>query len=215
MMDSENQRSPLSSLPNGDDSDWSYAMRRDMQEIVPGLFLGPYAAAMKCKKCILQQHNITHIVCIRHKVEAHFIRPNFPDLFRYLVLDVADVSTENIIQLLPQVRDFIDSCFACGGKVLVHGNAGISRSAALVIGYIMEKHGLSYKQAFVYVQQRRFCINPNEGFTQQLIEYEPIYQARRCLDPSAACCMTGSLKRKCEFDCENELFINPSTLPMT
>lgn len=27
--------------------DWAYQMRRQMQEIVPGLFLGPYAAAMK------------------------------------------------------------------------------------------------------------------------------------------------------------------------
>ncbi len=34
------------------------------------------------------------------------------------------------------------------------------------------------RQAFYYVQQRRFCINPNEGFAQQLSEYEPIYKAR-------------------------------------
>ena len=27
--------------------DWTYTMRREMQEIVPGLFLGPYAAAGK------------------------------------------------------------------------------------------------------------------------------------------------------------------------
>ncbi|XP_045185621.2 serine/threonine/tyrosine-interacting protein-like isoform X2 [Mercenaria mercenaria] len=178
-------------------------MRRDMQEIIPGLFLGPYAAAMKSKKACLQQHNITHIVCIRQSIEANFIRPNFPDLFRYLVLDIADVSTENIIQYIPQVRDFIDSCYDCGGKVLVHGNAGISRSATLVIGYIMEKYGLSYKNAYVYVQQRRFCINPNEGFSQQLIEYEPIYRARQCLDITDTTHTTGSMKRKCQFDTDD------------
>jgi len=31
------------------------------------------------------------------------------------------------------------------------------------------------------VQQRRFCINPNEGFMTQLREYEPIYQAEKTL----------------------------------
>nr|XP_058943771.1 serine/threonine/tyrosine-interacting protein-like [Pocillopora verrucosa] len=63
------------------------------------------------------------------------------------------------------------------GKVLLHGNAGISRSAALMIAFIMETYGLNYRDAFHYVQQRRFCINPNEGFVQQLMEYEPIYLA--------------------------------------
>ena len=38
------------------------------------------------------------------------------------------------------------------------------------------------RQAFHYVQQRRFCINPNEGFAQQLSEYEPIYKARLTLE---------------------------------
>jgi len=31
------------------------------------------------------------------------------------------------------------------------------------------------------VQQKRFCINPNEGFMSQLREYEPIYQAEKTL----------------------------------
>jgi serine/threonine/tyrosine-interacting protein len=29
------------------EEDWKYAMRREMQEISPGLFLGPYAAASR------------------------------------------------------------------------------------------------------------------------------------------------------------------------
>lgn len=203
-MNSEDRILHLNEPLTAEDTDWSYVMRREMQEIVPGLYLGPYAAAMKTKKCHLQEHGITHIICIRQSIEAHFIRPNFQESFKYLVLDIADVSTANIIQLLPQVRDFIDSCYASGGNVLVHGNAGISRSAALVIGYIMEKYGLSYKEAYVHVQQKRFCINPNEGFTQQLIEYEPIYRARRCLDPAAANCSTGCMKRKCQFDSEGD-----------
>jgi serine/threonine/tyrosine-interacting protein len=65
-------------------------------------------------------------------------------LFRYLVLSIADTVTENIIQHFQKVRRFLDDCFAAGGKALVHGNAGISRSAAVVLGYIMERYNLNY-----------------------------------------------------------------------
>lgn len=37
------------------------------------------------------------------------------------------------------------------------------------------------RRAYTIVQQRRFCINPNEGFMTQLKEYEPIYQAQKTL----------------------------------
>ncbi|XP_002730853.1 serine/threonine/tyrosine-interacting protein B-like [Saccoglossus kowalevskii] len=165
--------------------EWAYTMRREMQEITTGLFLGPYAAAMKSKKQALKDMHITHIVCVRQQIEANFIKPNFSDDFIYLVLDVADKPTENIIKHFVLAKEFIDNCFNLGGRVLVHGNAGISRSAALVIAYVMETYGLTYRDAFRYVQQRRFCINPNEGFVHQLMEYEAIYQARL---------MTGSLE---------------------
>uniref|UniRef100_A0A8C6D9I1 Serine/threonine/tyrosine-interacting protein n=1 Tax=Moschus moschiferus TaxID=68415 RepID=A0A8C6D9I1_MOSMO len=151
-----------------DAEEWTYPMRREMQEILPGLFLGPYSSAMKSKLPILQKHGITHIICIRQNIEANFIKPNFQQLFRYLVLDIADNPVENIIRFFPMTKEFIDESLQSGGKVLVHGNAGISRSAAFVIAYIMETFGMKYRDAFAYVQERRFCINPNAGFVHQL-----------------------------------------------
>ncbi|XP_015605613.1 serine/threonine/tyrosine-interacting protein isoform X2 [Cephus cinctus] len=151
------------------------------QEVVPGLYLGPYSAASRSKLQSLLEHGITHIVCVRQDIEAHFIRPNFPDTFKYLILDIADTATENIIQHFQRVKTFIDESLKSGGQVLVHGNAGISRSAALVLAYVMETYGLTQTEAYAIVQQRRFCINPNEGFMAQLREYEPIYQAQKTL----------------------------------
>ncbi|XP_077989228.1 serine/threonine/tyrosine-interacting protein B-like [Glandiceps talaboti] len=171
-------RFPILPMEYEDSPEWAYTMRREMQEIIPGLYLGPYAAAMKSKKQSLKEHSITHIVCVRQNIEANFIKPNFPEDFKYLVLDVADRPTENIIRHFVVAKEFIDDCLNKGGRVLVHGNAGISRSASLVIAYVIETFGLSYKDAFRFVQQRRFCINPNEGFAHQLTEYEAIYQAR-------------------------------------
>lgn len=200
------------SLPQckDDAEEWTYPMRREMQEVLPGLFLGPYSSAMKSKLPILQKHGITHIICIRQNIEANFIKPNFQQLFRYLVLDIADNPVENIIRFFPMTKEFIDGSLQNGGKVLVHGNAGISRSAAFVIAYIMETFGMKYRDAFAYVQERRFCINPNAGFVHQLQEYEAIYLAKltiQMMSPlqierslSVHSGTTGSVKRTYEDD---------------
>ncbi|KAM4602622.1 serine/threonine/tyrosine-interacting protein isoform 2-T2 [Polymixia lowei] len=210
-MDEENKLQ-FPSLPASKEDllDWAYPMRREMQEILPGLFLGPYSAAMKSKLPILEKQGITHIVCVRQDIEANFIKPNFPHTFRYLVLDIADNPVENIIRFFPMTKEFIDSCLETGGKVLVHGNAGISRSAALVIAYLMETFGMKYRDAFSHVQERRFCINPNVGFVHQLQEYEAIYLAKltiKMMSPmqlgrpfSLQAGVPGSRKRSLEED---------------
>ena len=64
---------------------------------------------------------------------------------RYLVVDVKDSVTENIIHHFQKVKTFLDDCFSSGGTALVHGNAGISRSAAIVLAFIMQKYCLSYE----------------------------------------------------------------------
>ncbi|KAM9577773.1 LOW QUALITY PROTEIN: serine/threonine/tyrosine-interacting protein-like [Trichechus inunguis] len=200
----EDMKLEFPSLPKrkDDTEEWSYPMRGEMQEILPGLFLGPYSSAMKSKLPILQKHGITHIICIRQNIEANFIKTNFQQLFRYLVLDIADNPVDDTTLFFP--NEFIDGSLQTGGKVLVHGNAGISRSAAFVIAYIIETFGMKYRDAFAYVQERRFCINPNTEFVHQLQEYEAIYLAKLTIQmisslqierSSVHSGTTGSLKR--------------------
>ncbi|KAL3266695.1 hypothetical protein HHI36_010857 [Cryptolaemus montrouzieri] len=185
-------------------SGWNYAMRRSMQEIIPGLYLGPYSAAQKqCQKHLIEA-GITHIICVRQDIEAHFIRPQFTDTFTYLTLDIADNVTENIIRFFPLVKRFIDDALMKNFKVLVHGNTGTSRSATLVLAYIMEKFGLSSLEAYRYVKEKRGCINPNDGFVAQLTEYEPIYRARQTLERGETSCDNRKLKRKSEHLCDTD-----------
>ncbi|XP_062274276.1 LOW QUALITY PROTEIN: serine/threonine/tyrosine-interacting protein [Scomber scombrus] len=199
--------------------DWDYPMRREMQVgkrrllfVVGSLLLisCPWQCFISHQLPILERQGITHVVCVRQDIEANFIKPNFPHTFRYLVLDIADNPVENIIRFFPSTKEFIDSCLTTGGKVLVHGNAGISRSAALVIAYLMETFGMKYRDAFSHVQERRFCINPNVGFVLQLQEYEAIYLAKltiKMMSPmqlgrsfSLQAGMPGSRKRSLEED---------------
>jgi len=179
--------------------DWTYTMRRTMQEIIPGLFLGPYAAAGKSKLEELQRAGITHIACVRQENEKSFIRPNFPEEFHYLVVTLADNFKESIIPKVREVKTFIDECLHHGGKVLVHCNDGMSRAPSLVIGYIMQTCGLTYRAALIYVQDRRFCVQPSLGFESQLIEFEPIYKAQVLTNPH-----NGGPKRKRDRDDESD-----------
>lgn len=149
-----------------------------MQEIVPGLFLGPYASATKKSLGEMLAANLTHVVCVRSSQEAHLIRPNHEEHFNYLTVDMEDSKFQSLIPILKIVHNFIEQCLNTGGKVLVHGNLGMSRSGALVVGYIMAKYGVSLKKAATYVESKRFCIDV-ATFRQQLSEYQPIYQATR------------------------------------
>lgn len=60
----------------------------NVQEVVRGLYLGPYSAASRSKLDSLLERGITHIVCVRQNIEAHFIKPNFPDQFKYVTFRI-------------------------------------------------------------------------------------------------------------------------------
>lgn len=162
---------------------WDYFCDTNMQEIIPGVFLGPYAAAQIHCLSNLVDKGIRYIICVRQDIEAHIIRPQISDpSFTYLTLDIADQVTENIIRFFPKVKNFIDEAHSKNFKVLVHGNNGNSRSATLVLAYVMEKFGIGLNEALNFVKTKRASVNPNEGFCAQLSEYEPIYKARQTLN---------------------------------
>jgi serine/threonine/tyrosine-interacting protein len=87
-----------------------------------------------------------------------------------------------------------------------YSNAGICRSPAFVIAYIMEKQNCDFQTAFQYVQDKRFCLNPTDPFRFQLKEYEPIFAAREAM-MSADAVMDASAKgekRKPDGDVEED-----------
>ena len=84
----------------------------------------------------------------------------------------------NLISLAGQVLPlFFGFFFFCS-------NAGVSRSATIVIAYIMKYQKLKFEEAFTFVKQRRLVkffsfnkinrakIQPNQGFIKQLKQYE-------------------------------------------
>ncbi|KAM7154299.1 dual specificity protein phosphatase 19 isoform 2-T2 [Macrochelys suwanniensis] len=58
------------------------------------------------------------------------------------------------------------------GVVLVHCNAGVSRAAAIIIGFLINSEGLNFARAFSWVKNARPAICPNPGFMEQLHKYQ-------------------------------------------
>lgn len=69
--------------------------------------------------------------------------------------------------------DFIsDSVKNSKGRVLVHCQAGISRSATICLAYLISRHRLRLDEAYEYVKKRRSVISPNFNFMGQLLTWE-------------------------------------------
>jgi len=62
-------------------------------------------------------------------------------------------------------------------RVLVHCFAGMSRSATIVIAYLLATTPMTTEEATEFVRSKRSVIRPNYGFTNQLKEYERRYFA--------------------------------------
>eukprot|EP01127_Copromyxa_protea_P016205 TRINITY_DN477_c0_g1_i1.p1 TRINITY_DN477_c0_g1~~TRINITY_DN477_c0_g1_i1.p1 ORF type:complete len:134 (-),score=18.66 TRINITY_DN477_c0_g1_i1:32-433(-) len=59
-----------------------------------------------------------------------------------------------------------------GSGVLIHCQAGISRSASFVIAYLMKHHSMTLREAYFLVKEKKPDIQPNKGFMAQLVDYE-------------------------------------------
>jgi len=98
-----------------------------------------------------------------------------PDDFTYKHVCIEDNEGENIGQYFESCYDFITSAT---GPVLVHCHAGMSRSASIVIYYLMRSQNLTYADAYALCKSKRKCIGPNTSFVQQLqsVSFTPLHE---------------------------------------
>lgn len=80
-------------------------------------------------------------------------------------LDLPETIFESV---LDESIEFIRRCTELEFPVLVHCNAGVSRSSSVVIGYLIRECHLPFDEAFRAVKLKRPAIQPNAGFLKFL-----------------------------------------------
>jgi protein-tyrosine phosphatase/rhodanese-related sulfurtransferase len=140
-------------------------------EILPRfLYLGSQDHAHNAE--IVDVLKITHILnCTKNSHNA------FPNKVIYKRVFVEDTETEKISLYFQKAFEFVEEALDenMRGKenvVLVHCAQGVSRSATIVIMFLMRATGMSVDDAKEFVKQQRNIIEPNEGFLKELRDFD-------------------------------------------
>lgn len=79
---------------------------------------------------------------------------------------------ENLIADFIPAFAFIDEARSAGRNILVHCQCGVSRSASLIISYVMKINRMTLNQAYEFVKDKSPYISPNMSLVYQLVEFE-------------------------------------------
>ncbi|XP_072481637.1 dual specificity protein phosphatase 4 [Notamacropus eugenii] len=142
-------------------------------EILPFLYLG--SAQHAARRDTLDALGITALLNVSLDCPNHFEAH-----YQYKCIPVEDNHKADIGSWFMDAIEFIDSIQARQGRVLVHCQAGISRSATICLAYLMMKKKVRLEVAFEFVKQRRSIISPNFSFMGQLLQFESQVLAMSC-----------------------------------
>ncbi|KAM9330001.1 dual specificity protein phosphatase 4 [Gastrophryne carolinensis] len=158
-------------------------------DILPFLYLG--SAYHAARRDMLDTLGITALLNVSSDCPNHF-----EGHFQYKSIPVEDNHKADISSWFMEAIEYIDSVKDNHGRVLVHCQAGISRSATICLAYLMMKKRVKLEEAFEFVKQRRSIISPNFSFMGQLLQFESQVLTTTCATEAASPSATLLERRK-------------------
>jgi len=161
----------------------------DLDLVSPGIFVGAYSAA--ARPAVLRARKIEVVLTV-----ARGLSLTLPADIEHHAIDVADEPDADLLAHLPRALELLRGARRAGRRVLVHCFAGVSRSVAVVLAFLMADPGFQLRAAlaarrpsseatdtegsaalpllaaaFKQVALARPRIAPNPGFMRQLVAY--------------------------------------------
>lgn len=135
-------------------------------KILPFLYIGNERDAANLDR--LRELGITHVLNVTSGIPLHFEDQGII----CKRLPASDSGFQNLKQYFTDAFAFIEEVRMSKGKVLIHCQAGVSRSATITIAYIMKHSQMKMIDTFRFVKAKRPIIAPNFNFMGQLLELE-------------------------------------------
>ena len=118
---------------------------RSMDLVYPGIYVGEEEAARNTVK--LQQEGITHVLNTA-KGTTKFHSSIHPSIYEkahitFKAIEASDMESFPLNMHFDETSDFIEDVLSGGGKVLVYCKVGASRSATIVLAFLMMKRQMT------------------------------------------------------------------------
>ena len=139
-------------------------MLSDINQITDTIYLGNIEGAFDIKK--LKSLGIRKVLTVMSAFGNHYNNHEFV----HKSIEIDDAYDENVIKHFKECFLFMEG----SDKVFVHCAAGMSRSATVVIAYLMWKKKMSLNDAINFVKKKRPVISPNLSFMKQLETFQEL-----------------------------------------
>ena len=124
----------------------------EIARLVGNLFISSYEAATNID--MLKSPSVTHVLSL------DTVKPCLDSTLEQLFICVSDQPTSDILSLLPAALQFLGDSLQ-GGGVLVHCRHGVSRSAAVVMAWMLKEEGGSVETVLDKLVMVREQCRPN------------------------------------------------------
>ncbi|CAJ1016590.1 putative Dual specificity phosphatase, catalytic domain containing protein [Leishmania shawi] len=124
---------------------------------------------------LLKQHKIRYVLNVAKELipteEEKMIAQNNDIISEWIPM--SDSHSQDVSEHLLKAFRFIERARSEHVRVLVHCRRGISRSAAIIVAYLMASENRTYDDALRFVTERRSCVSLNLAFRERLSEFVP------------------------------------------
>lgn len=140
-------------------------------KIKDALFLGDKDSSQDLD--FLLTSKITHII----NVASQEVKEEWASIgIIYLSFPFQDVHNENMFrsrgEVFVQCFEFVEKTLELGESVLVHSVKGESRSACIVLAYLMQKYSWALSKSLEFLNSRKPDCKINTSFLAQLVVFE-------------------------------------------
>lgn len=149
-----------------------YPVKNPIDHVVDNIYIGDLRASDDL--LLLKQKGITHVINCAKNIPRFFGKE-----LKYVDLNMMDNELQCIY--IPVIRSlyFINNVKRNQKKekqnnVLIHCKKGTSRSATIVLAYLIVYKNMTFEQALTFLKMKREKVEPNKGFVKQLNEIDKL-----------------------------------------